>query len=281
MAITSQICKHIYQADGENRVWEFEFKILSPQDVSVYVTAAPGTQTHITAGYEVDMVNKTVTYPTLTSGLAPLANGTKITLVRTTPLTQEITLTQQGTLDAKVLEQAYDKLTLQVQELAEQATRSIKYLVSSGKNGADAQTFLQEWRTEQAAALATTLAQVEETKQSLLQALQAERDTRAQADVSLQQSLQTLTGTVSVNDSAQTAALTAESTTRASADTALQRALNAEIAARLNADSALQAALERLNFITFVPTLPQEGTSQYIYAVAQDETDVEGYPIVV
>ena len=281
MSITSPVCKHIYQADGETRNWEFEFKVLSSQDVAVYVTTSDGVETHITTGYEVDTLNQTVVYPTLASGLSPLASGCKITLVRTTPLTQELTLTQQGTLDAKALEQAYDKLTLQVQELAEQDARSIKYLVSSGKTGVDAAAFLQEWNTQQAAALASALASVEETKQTLLQSLQTESTTRSQADLSLQQNLQTLAGTVSSNDSAQTAALSAESSARNTADSTLEAGLSAEAAARLSADTALQAAIDRLNFITFTTSLPQNGESKYVYAVVQDETDLEDHPIVV
>ena len=281
MSITSSICKHTYQADGQTRNWEFEFKALSAQDVVVYVTSADGTETLITTGYEVNLQNQYVEYPTLASGLSPLPNGHKITLLRTTPLTQEMTLAQQGVLDAKALEQAYDKLTLQVQELAEQSARSIKYLVGSGKTGADAETFLQEWKAQQQTALANALSSIAETKTYLLAALENESSTRSQADITLQQNLQTLTGVVSANDSVQTLGLSAESSARSTADNALEASLSAETTARLAGDAALQAALERLNFITFVSTLPQTGESKYIYAVAQDETDLEDHPIVV
>ena len=281
MSITSSICKHTYQADGQTRNWEFEFKALAAQDVAVYVTSADGTETLITTGYEVNLQNQSVVYPTLASGLSPLPSGSKITLLRTTPLTQEMTLTQQGVLDANALEQAYDKLTLQVQELAEQAARSIKYLVGSGKTGADAETFLQEWNAQQQAALSSTLASVEQTKNLLLESLESEKNVRSQADIALQQNVQTLTGVVSANESAQTSGLAAERSARSTADTELEANLSAETAARLEGDAALQAALDRLNFITFVSTLPQTGESKYIYAVAQEETDLEDHPIVV
>ncbi len=281
MSITSSICKHTYQADGQTRNWEFEFKALAAQDVAVYVTSADGTETLITTGYEVNLQNQSVVYPTLASGLSPLPSGSKITLLRTTPLTQEMTLTQQGVLDANALEQAYDKLTLQVQELAEQAARSIKYLVGSGKTGADAETFLQEWNAQQQAALSSTLASVEQTKTLLLESLESEKSVRSQADLALQQNVQTLTGVVSANDSAQTSGLAAESNARSTADAELEANLSAETTARLQGDAALQAAIDRLNFITFVATLPQTGESKYIYAVAQEETDLEDHPIVV
>ena len=281
MAISSSVCKHIYQADGENRSWEFEFEVLSAQDIAIYVTAADGTESKVTTGYDVSLLLKKVTYPTVASGLAPLAAGCKITLLRTTPLTQEMTLQQQGTLDAKALEQAYDKLTLQIQELAEQASRSIKYLVSSGKTHADAQTFLDELQSRQNTAMASALSSVEETKQNVLQSLQTESSTRSQADITLQQSIQTLAGTVSSNDSAQTLALSAEESARSAADTALQNALTAEQNARVAADNALAEQISQLHFIEFVASLPLSGSSQYIYAVPQEETDLDDHPIVV
>ena len=221
MSITSQICKHIYQADGQTRDFEIDFPILSAQDIAVYVTAADGTETKITANYAVDAAQGTVVYPTVASGLPPVATGCKVTLVRSTPLTQAITLTQQGVLDAKVLENGYDKVTLQLQEVAEQLKRCIKYTVSSGKTDADAAAFLAELQAAQTTALNSALASVQAIQTTLLQSMSEETTARTQGDLTLQQNLQTLAGTVSSNDSAQTAALSAESTARQSADSAL------------------------------------------------------------
>ena len=104
---------------------------------------------------------------------------------------------------------------------------------------------------------------------------------RTQADLTLQQSVQTLAGTVSSQDSTQTAALSAESTTRQSADADLQAAICAEAVARLAADNALAEQISALHFIEFVATLPLSGNNKYIYAVPQDETDLEDRPIIV
>ena len=220
MTITTQICKRIYQGDGETRVWELDFPVLSAADVKILVTSANGTETEVTTGHEVNLLQHTVTYPTVASGMSALATGQRITLLRVTPLTQTINLTQQGVLDAEELENGYDKLTLHVQELSEQVQRSIKYAPSSGKTEADAATFLAELQAAQTTALNGALASVEETKTALQQSLAAEETARQNADSSLSQQLQTLSGLVSQQDSA----ITAEATARQNADTALQSA---------------------------------------------------------
>lgn len=281
MSITSQVCKHIYLADGQTRDFEMDFPVLCAQDVAVYVTSADGTETKITENYAVNLAQATVTYPTLASGLSPVALGGKVTLVRITPLTQELTLTQQGVLDAKALEGGYDKITLQLQEVAEQLKRCIKYTVSSANTDADAAAFLAQLQATQTAALNSALASVEAVKTTLLQSMSDETTARTQADLTLQQSVQTLAGTVSSQDSAQTAALSAESTTRQSADSDLQAAISAEATARLSADNALAEQISQLHFIEFVATLPVTGNSHYVYAVPQDETDLDNHPIIV
>ena len=281
MSITSQVCKHIYLADGQTRDFEIDFPVLSAQDVTVYVTSSNGTETKITENYVVDVAQGTVVYPTLTSGLAPVSSGCKVTLVRATPLTQELSLTQQGVLDAKALEGGYDKITLQLQEVAEQLKRCIKYTVSSANTDADAAAFLAQLQATQTAALNSALASVEAVKTTLLQSMSDETSARTQADLTLQQNVQTLAGTVSFNDSAQTAALSAESTTRQSADSDLQAAISAEAVARLAADNALAEQISQLHFIEFVAALPTTGNSHYIYAVPQEETDLDNHPIII
>ena len=209
MTISTQICKRIYVADGENRQWEIDFPFLSTQDISVYVTSPDGTQTQVTTGYEIQLENLCVIYPTLASGQAPLAQGYTLTLLRKTPLTQEISLTQQGVLDAKELENGYDKLTLQLQEAQEQLSRSIQYPVSSNHTTTDAQAFLTQLKEEQTTALTQTLEDVESTRQGLVAQIQTESTARSQADIALQQSVQALTGIVSQNNTTSSARITA------------------------------------------------------------------------
>ena len=259
MSISTQTCKQIYVADGETRQWEIPFPFLSADDIAVYVTDLVGNETLVSSGYEVSAITGEVTYPTLASGLAPVVAGYHVTVLRVTPLTQQITLTQQGVLDAAELEHGYDKLTLQLQEIKEQTSRCIQYKVSSGKTSADADEMLADLQTQQQQALES----MEQTKQLLQQEWENETTLRAQADLSLQQNIQTLTNLQVQNDATQTLALQAETNARTAADTALQE------------------AIDRLNFITFVTALPVTGNAKYIYAVPQEETDLEDHPIVV
>ena len=142
MTVSTQLTKRIYQGNGVTTAWEVDFPLLSAADLSVYVTSPHGVEEKVTQGYALDMLTHTLTYPTAESGLAPLSDGTTLTLVRNTPLTQEIDLLRQGELDAEVLEQGYDKLTLLVQELSEKLSRSIKYPVSMPESSDEANSFL-------------------------------------------------------------------------------------------------------------------------------------------
>lgn len=131
MTISVQLTKRIYAGNGLTRDWEVDFPVSSVQDIRVFISSPQGTQTEIVSNYEYNATSQVLTYPTLTSGLDPLAAGWHITLVRRTPQTQEIDLLRQGELDAEVLEQGYDKLTRIVQELSEQVDRCMKYPVST------------------------------------------------------------------------------------------------------------------------------------------------------
>ena len=142
MTVSMQLTKRIYAGNGLTRVWEVDFPLTDAQDLQVYLTSPAGYETKINADYELNAAMDTLTYPTVASGKDPLATGWKITLVRQTPSTQEIDLLRQGELDAEVLEQGYDKLTLITQELAEKVDRCIKYPVSTQPENLETDTFL-------------------------------------------------------------------------------------------------------------------------------------------
>lgn len=198
MTVSSQICKRIYQADGQNRQWAVDFAYLSGNELKVYVTDASGAETDVTAHCMWDEVEHEMIYPTVDSEQDPLPVGSTVTIVRVTTPTQSLHLTQQGVLDASALERGFDKLTLHVQELAEQAQRSIKYPVSSNKTDVDAQTFLAQLQSAQTEALNSALENVAATKNQLQQDLFDERTARQQADGELQSALSAKQNTLNV-----------------------------------------------------------------------------------
>ena len=133
MTISNQVVKRLYQADGTTRAWEVDFPVLADGTVAAFVTDGNGTVTQVTQHYAWNAQNHTFTYPTEASGLSPLAVGTKITLLRQTPLTQQTDLVRQDAWDAEVLEEGYDKLTCLAQELNEKISRAVQ--VPVGKTG--------------------------------------------------------------------------------------------------------------------------------------------------
>lgn len=123
--ISNTNVKNVYPCDGKTREWPVTFEINeNVSSLKVLVADSDGVVNPITTGYFYE--GNVLTYPTFESGLKPLEEGKTIIVYRQTPNTQEIDLIQGGVLNPEVLESGYDKLTLQVQELAEQVNRSVK-----------------------------------------------------------------------------------------------------------------------------------------------------------
>ena len=130
MTVSNTITKLQYSGDGANRQFGVTFPLLSAAHLRIVVTDENGVETEINKNFAVSPMLNSVTYPTEESGLAPLAQGQKITLIRNTPLTQEIDLQTGGVLDAQTLEAGYDKLLLCLQEMKESVNRAIKWPIS-------------------------------------------------------------------------------------------------------------------------------------------------------
>ena len=132
-----------YEGDGQNRQFGITFPLLSAGHLRIVVTDENGAETEIVKNFTVSPQLNAVTYPTVESGLNPLPLGSKITILRKTPLTQEIDLQTGGALDAKELEGGYDKAILVAQELAAALDRAVKFPVSD-TGETDAQAYLTE-----------------------------------------------------------------------------------------------------------------------------------------
>ena len=130
MTVSNTTVKLNYNGNGSNRTFALTFPLLSAAHLRIVVTDAAGTETEINNNFSLNTALDTLTYPTVASGLDPLPTGSTLTLIRQTPLTQEIDLHSGGALDAEQLETGYDKLTYLLQELKEQVARCIKYAVA-------------------------------------------------------------------------------------------------------------------------------------------------------
>jgi len=144
MTLPAGSIKHVYDGDATTRDWDFTFPIISldGSDIKLYKTAIDGTVTEITSNYSVDVAGSFVTYPTIVSGLALLAVGEKITLVRTEALSQAADWKNKGPFNSETVEAALDKLTAIIQQQDEELSRAIKYAVDQTPTTDDTEAFI-------------------------------------------------------------------------------------------------------------------------------------------
>ncbi len=243
MTVSMQITKRIYQGNGVSTQWDVDFPFINVADVRVYLTSPEGVETELTAHYELDPSTHTLTYPTAESNIKPLAAGWTLTVLRNTPLTQEIDLIRQGELDAEVLEEGYDKLTLLVQELHEQVARSIKYPVSAQETNMETEQFLNHIATlKQDAAAASGQAQAAAAQAQ--QSAESAQTAQSQAAQFLQQTQQAQAEASQAQTETETAAAAAQAAQAAAegAQGAAQTAQSQAAASRAAADASAAAA---------------------------------------
>lgn len=125
-----------YLANGATTVFDFAFRILQASDIQVTLTDSDGTELVLTPDDDytvtIDAGNLSghVTCPA--SG-SPYAAGYTITILRIVDYTQGAAFQNQGGFYPKTHENALDKACMQVQQLAEQIERSVKFTLASGK----------------------------------------------------------------------------------------------------------------------------------------------------
>ena len=242
MTVPVHAVKKSITCDGETRVWQFDYPLLAGESIAVWVKPPQGSAYQVTDHVEIDTQRDQrytfVTYPSVSSGLSPLAAGYQITLLRTTPLTQNVTF---GThVIPQTLTDAFDKTVLQLQNLDEKISRCVQYVPDPSLAGSatDATSFLDNVLTQARQTIQTAAADVEalvpahnssdtshadirqaitQAQSTLSTALSSEQTSRQQADTSLQESITGLT-----------AALGDEATARAGADTSLQTQLTSQ-----------------------------------------------------
>lgn len=110
----------------------FAFPVLDASHLDVIVTDADGHETSLSASaYGVSGIGAptggAVTYPL--AG-APLATGTKLTIVRTVPYTQTTVLSNQGGYYPEVVERRLDEIYMALQQLEERVGRASLYAIS-------------------------------------------------------------------------------------------------------------------------------------------------------
>lgn len=110
--ITGQTVKNTYQGDGVNREFTITFEFTDSSQVKFKVNGE-----EVTTNYALNSVSKTLTYPTVASELDPLTSADEIEIYRDTEITQDIEFNNGGPLNADMIEDGLDKLTMISQEI--------------------------------------------------------------------------------------------------------------------------------------------------------------------
>lgn len=138
MTVSSESNKVTYSANGATTDWTFSFPGVASGDLSVTITDSDGVETVLNSSlYEVTLnapispnptgIGGSIEYPL--SG-SPLATGNQLTILRTIPLTQPTSLANQTTLYQPTIEQAFDNLLMQIQQINELLGRQITVAIS-------------------------------------------------------------------------------------------------------------------------------------------------------
>jgi hypothetical protein len=118
-----------FLGDGVNTSFPFAFKIFTPADVLVVHADADGLEVALSLGSDYTVSQNsdqnaapggTVVLPTA------LATGTTVTIGSKVPVLQPIDITNLGGFYPRVINDALDRATVQIQQLSEQVDRSLK-----------------------------------------------------------------------------------------------------------------------------------------------------------
>lgn len=123
-----------FQGNDVTTDFAFEFVVFTTGEVRAVLADANGLETDLTEGtdYTVTLHADQDENPGGNLALsAPLATGLTLTLTSRLDNLQPITITNQGGFYPKVIERAFDRATIQIQQLAEQVSRAIKVKISS------------------------------------------------------------------------------------------------------------------------------------------------------
>jgi len=126
-----------YTGTGTTATYPFAFKIFQASDLLVVKTTPAGVESTLalTTDYTVSLNADQNSSPggsiTLTAG--NLATGYLVTMTSQVPYTQTTDLTNQGGFYPQVITNALDKLTIEIQQLALDASRSVKTDLSSSE----------------------------------------------------------------------------------------------------------------------------------------------------
>lgn len=137
MTISTTTSKITYQGNGATTIFTFPFVGDQYTDLEVIYTNVQGASTTLNPSQYTVVINTpptgglwgiggTITYPNTGSPPIPIASGTYLTIVRSVPYTQTVSINNQGAFYPQVVEQALDILELQIQQLETNSEYSLR-----------------------------------------------------------------------------------------------------------------------------------------------------------
>ena len=127
MTVNSTAYYTTVAGNGATMTWSYSFPVASSSWLSLILTDSAGTQTTLASNLwsvtGVPGTGGTFTYPLAGS---PIAAGNSLTLLRTVPLTQAVSLSAQGASFPPTVEAALDVLTMQMQQVAGAQDRALR-----------------------------------------------------------------------------------------------------------------------------------------------------------
>lgn len=137
MTVSGSTNKVIHNGNGTTTSWPFSFKVFDPAHLVVTCTDALGVDTTLSSGaYTVSLNADQDNDEGGTVGYSPaLAAGSKLTILRGVPYTQDTDIKNQGGFFPEVLERSLDLLVMQVQQVREQMARALKLSPSQAAIG--------------------------------------------------------------------------------------------------------------------------------------------------
>jgi hypothetical protein len=125
--------------NGATTEFPFGFKVFKKEDVKVTFTNSNGVDAVLVldSDYSVELNTDqdnapggVITYPRVGSPLTVLENGERLTLTGALPYTQPTDIPNNSPFFAQIVEDAFDRAEIQIQQLKEESDRAIKISVS-------------------------------------------------------------------------------------------------------------------------------------------------------
>ena len=223
-----------FTGNNTTATYPFAFKIFQASDLLVVRTSLTGVETTLalTTDYTVSLNADQNSSPggSITLVAGNLDTGLLLTMTSQVPYTQTTDLTNQGGFYPQVITNALDKLTIEIQQLALDASRSVKVDLSSSETGDELKDRIFDAADDASADAAAAAASASAAASSESSAGSSASTATTQAGIATTQASNASSSASAASGSA-SAASSSESAAAASASTATTQASNASTSA--------------------------------------------------